>query len=216
MPIARRIRSLPMLYRSLERPFLVLCVLLVTCAGCTHRRVSLVVDPSVRLEERRERSVTEDPAVKGETPDGWLVPPAENAAAQQAPAKTAAGLQERSEDPKGSEIAEFVERFKNTKPPKIFQGELPPGASRAVDMQLTGPSGLAGSAQWIGTAAAMKVTIAVNASPLATGTAYRLGSNRGGCYLKVQTPIGGRATMAVTNTSNASVKVRIMLVATTL
>jgi len=186
---------------------LVLCVLLVTCAGCANRRVFPAIDPSARLEERRERSVTEDPAVKGETPDGWLVPPAESAAVQRAPG--------RSEDSEGSEIAEFVERFKNTKPPKIFQGELPPGASRAVDVQLTGPSGLTGSVQWIGTAAAMKVTIAVNASPLATGTAYRLGSNRGGCYLKAQTPVGGRATMAVTNTSNASVMVRIMLVATT-
>lgn len=173
-----------------------------------------MVDSSARLEERRERSVTEDPAVKGETPDGWLVPPIENVGIGQAPAKTAAKPQSRSEDPKGSEISEFVERFKNTKPPKIFQGELLPGASHAVDMQLTGPSGLAGSAQWIGTAAPMKVTIAVNASPLATGTAYTLGTNRGGSYLVAQTPVGGRATMAITNTSNTSVKVRIMLVAT--
>src|SRR5262249_23754250 len=120
----------------------------------------------------------------------------------------------RSEDPEGDEIAEFVARFKTTKPPQIFQGDLPPGVSRGVDMQLTGPSGLTGSAQWIGTADPIKVTIAVNGSPLTTGTAYRLGTNRGGFYLKVQTPVGGRATMAVTNTSNASVKVRIMLVAT--
>lgn len=173
-----------------------------------------MVEPSARLEERRERSVTEDPAVRGETPDGWLVP-AVSAGAQQATAKAASGGPERSEDPAGSEIAEFVERFHNTKPPEIFQGDLAPGASHAVDIQLTGPSGLAGSAQWIGTDAAMKVTIAVNASPLATGTAYRLGSNRGGCYLTAQTPVGGRATMAITNTSSASVTVRIMLVATT-
>ena len=193
--------------------FLVSCALLVVSAGCTHRRVSQVVDSSARLEERRERSVTEDPAVKGETPDGWLVPPVENPATRY-PAKTAGRPQERSEDPKGSEIAEFVERFKNTKPPKIFQGELPPGSSHAVDMLLTGPSGLSGSAQWIGSSAAMKVTIAVNASPLGSGKAYALGTNRGGSYLKVQTPVGGHATMAITNTSNASVKVRIMLVAT--
>ncbi len=189
-----------------KSPFLVLCVLLVTSADCTHRRVSPVVDSSGRLEERRERSVTEDPAVKGETPDGWLVPPV--AAPQPS---TATKRQEESRD---SEIAEFVERFKNTKAPRIFQGDLPPGASRGVDIQLAGPSDLAGSAQWIGTAAPMKVTIAVNASPLATGTAYRLGDSRGGSYVKAQTPVGGRATLAITNTSNVSVKVRIMLVAT--
>jgi hypothetical protein len=199
---------------SFEKPFLVLCAVLVICTGCTHRPVSAVVDSSARLEERRERSVTEDPAVKGETPDGWLVPATESTAVRQAPAKMAARTQERSEEPKGSEIAEFVERFKNTKALKIFQGELLPGTSRGVEVQLTGPSVLAGSVQWIGTAAAMKVTIAVNASPLATGTAYRLGTNRGGSYLTAQTPVGGRATMAVTNTSNANVRVRIMLMAT--
>lgn len=199
----------------LERPFLVLCALLVTCAGCTHRRVSPVVDSSARLEERRERSVTEDPAVKGETPDGWLVPPiADPATRQYPPAKSAAPPQRHLVDPNDPEIAEFVELFKNTKPPKIFQGDLPPGSSHAVDMLLTGPSGLTGSAQWIGSSAPMKVTIAVNALPLGSGKAYALGTNRGGSYLKVQTPVGGHATMAITNTSNASVKVRIMLVAT--
>ena len=152
--------------------------------------------------------------MKGETPDGWLVPATENAAVQRPSTEMAARRQERSEEPKDSQIAEFAERFKNTKAPKIFQGELPPGTSRGVELQLTGPSGLAGSAQWIGTAAAMKVTITVNASPLATGTAYRLGTNRGGSYLTAQTPVGGRATMAITNTSEASVKARIMLVAT--
>jgi hypothetical protein len=138
---------------------IILCALLVIWAGCTHRAVSAAVDSSARLEERRQRSVTEDPAVKGETPDGWLVPATENAAVRQA-----------SEETEDSEIAEFADRLKNTSAPKIFQGELLPGTSRAVVMQLPGPSGLAGSAQWIGTAAAMKVTIAVNGSPLTTGT----------------------------------------------
>jgi hypothetical protein len=188
------------------KPFLVLCALLATSADCAHRQVSPAVDPSARLEERRERSVTEDPAVKGETPDGWLVPPV-----AAPPPATATKRQEGSRD---SEIAEFVERFKSTKAPRIFQGDLPPGARRGVDIQLAGPSSLAGSVQWIGTAAPMKVTIAVNASPLAAGTSYRLGDSRGGSYVKAQTPVGGRATMSVTNTSNVSVKVRIMLVAT--
>jgi len=176
--------------------------------------VSPVVDSSVRLEERRERSVTEDPALKGETPDGWLVPPIADPATRPYPPPKAGSPPQKHLDPNDPEIAEFVERFKNTKPPKIFQGDLPPGSSRAVDMQLTGPSGLTGSAQWIGSSAPMKVTIAVNALPLGAGKAYALGANRGGSYLKVQTPVGGHAIMAITNTSNTSVKIRIMLVAT--
>ena len=205
----------PMSKDHLKTRFLVSSVLLVASAGCTHHRVSHGVDSSVRLEERRERSVTEDPAVRGETPDGWLVPPiADPATRQYPPAKAAAGPQKHHVDLNDPEIAEFVERFKKTKPPQIFQGDLLPGASHAVDIVLTGPSGLTGSAQWIGSSAPMKVTIAVNASPLGLGKAYALGTNRGGSYLKVQTPVGGHATMAITNTSNASVKVRIMLVAT--
>jgi hypothetical protein len=192
---------------------LVLCALCASATGC-HRRATHV-DPSARLEQRRERSVTEDPAVRGETPDGWLVPPiADPATRQYPPHKGATPPQKHVVDPNDPEIAEFVERFKNTKPPEIFQGELPPGTSHAVDIVLTGPSGLAGSAQWIGTSAPMQISIAVNASPLAAGKAYPLGSNRGGCFVKTQTPVGGHATMAITNTSNATVTVGIMLVAT--
>jgi hypothetical protein len=198
-----------------EKRLLFICVILVTCVGFSHQPASQVtVDPSARVEERRQRSVTEDPAVSGEFPNGWLVPNAEKAAVRHAPPEKAGVLQKPAEELEESEIAEFAELFKNTKAPKVLEAELPPGITRAVELQLAGPSGLAGSAQWIGTATALKVTIAVNGSPLVTGTAYRIGANGGGSHLRAQTPVGGHATIAVTNTSNVRVKVRILLVAT--
>lgn len=180
--------------------------------ACSHRRVSTpALDSSARLEERKQRSVTEDPAFKGETPDGWLVP-AESVPPRQAAQATA--VDPKSGEQQDSEIGEFAERLKNTKPPQIFQGELAPGASRTVGLQLIGPSGLVGKVQWIGTAAAMQVTMAFNASPLTSGTAYRVGTSAGGSYLKAQAPAAGRATLVVKNTSNANVRIRMLLVAT--
>jgi hypothetical protein len=194
---------------------LIFFLLLVTCTGCLHRSTSAPApDSSARLEERKQRSVTDDPAFNGDTPDGWLVANDVKVPAQQALIKGGARDQEQLQEPKDSEIAEFAEQFKNMKPPQIFQGELPPHRTRIADLQLTGPAGLTGSVQWIGTAAAMQVTMVVNASPLASGKTYRLGTQAGGSYVTAQTPVGGHATLMVTNPSNTSVKVRILLTAT--
>jgi hypothetical protein len=181
-----------------EKSLLVACIVLVTFAGhCDqHKRP----DPSVRLEEMRQRSVTEDPVVRGELPFDWLVSNPQNAGSP----------------PDAEEVAEFAEMFQNTTAPKVVEEELLPGATRIVELQLAGPSGLAGSAEWIGTAATLKVTLSVNGSPLAIGTAFSTGTNRGGSILHAQTPVGGPATIAVTNTSKTKVKVRILLLATAL
>jgi len=188
------------------KAFQLVCLILVTGVGCSHRTAPPVkVDPSVRIEERQQRSVTEDPAVMGDFPNDWVVPNTEKPGVRQEP----------RERPEESEIAEFAELFKNSKAPKVLEAELSPGSTRIVELQLGGPSGLAGSAQWIGTAEALKVTVAVNGAPLATGTGYRIGTNRGGSHLRAQTPVGGRASMTVTNTTSRRVKVRILLVATT-
>jgi hypothetical protein len=93
---------------------------------------------------------------------------------------------------------------------------LAPGATRTVDLQLAGPSGLVGSARWIGTADALKVTIALGGSTLVTGTPYHVETNRGGSYLRARTTGGGHATLSVTNTSGVTVRVRILFMATTL
>jgi hypothetical protein len=156
-------------------------------------------DRSVQVVERRQRSVTEDPAVKGDfLATGWQVADGNRTSPPQLP-------------PDEDEVAEFAELYQNTQAPKIIEEQLPPGATRSVDLQLTGPSDLSGSARWIGTANALKVIIALDSSLLTAGTAYRIGNNRGGSYLQTRTNRAGHATLAVTNTSGVTVRVRLLL-----
>ena len=184
--------------RCFAKSVLLLCIVLVTFAGHCHKHKH--ADPSVHLEEKRERSVMDDPAVRGELPFEWLF----------------GNPQPGTEPADQEDVAEFLETFKNSTAPKIVEIELLPGAMHVVELQLAGPSNLTGSAQWIGTASPLKVTISVNGSTLVTGTGTSTGKMRGESNLQAQTPIGGRSTMAVINTSNAKVKVRMLLLATAL
>ncbi len=160
------------------------------------------VAQSVHVKEMSQRSITEDRAAMGNFPNDWLV------------ADAGAHLPQTPSD--DSEIPEFIERFKNTRVPRIIEEDLAPGATRAVSLQLTGPSGLAGLAQWIGTTKPLGVTIALDGSTLVTGTTYHLGTDRGGSYLHAQAAAGGLATMSVTNRADVTVKVRIIFAATAL
>jgi len=152
------------------------------------------VEQSVQLDEMLQRSVTEDPAVMGDFPNGWLV------------ADAGADLPVRPPD----EVAEFSEIFQNVQAPPVVEEDLSPGATRTVSLQVPRPSGLVGSARWVGTISPLDVTIALDGSTLATGTAYHFGTNRGGSFLQTEAAVGGLATMSVTNTSDVTVKVRIV------
>jgi hypothetical protein len=179
----------------IEKPLLFACLALVTFTGhCDKHKTS---DRSVQVEEMRQRSVTEDPVVKGMFPFDWQ-----------------ANAQPAVEPP--DELPEFTEIFKDTSAPKVVEGDLLPGATRVVELSLTGPAGLSGSAQWIGTDDALKFTISVNGSTLATGKTFKSGAKRGGSNVHAQTPVGGPATLALKNTSKAKVKIRILLLATAL
>jgi hypothetical protein len=161
-------------------------------------------DRSVQTVEKRQRSITDDPAVSGKVAgNGWRVTDGEKTTPDQLP-------------PGEDEVAEFAELYKNTEAPKIVEEDLAPGATRTVGLQLTRPSALSGSARWIGTADALKVTIGLGASTLVTGKSYHVGTNRGGCYLGTSTSSGGHATLSVTNTSGGTVRVRILLMSTAL
>ena len=46
--------------------------------------------------------------------------------------------------------------------------DLAPGATRKVEVQLGGPSGLTGLVRWIGTTSPLKVTVSLAGSALAT------------------------------------------------
>jgi hypothetical protein len=180
--------------RRIDRFLLWICVSSVIVAGCAPST------PPAQVREMRQRSVTEDPAVRGDFSNDWLF------------ADAGAGLPQPP--PNDLELPEFIELFKNTQTPGLVEDDLSPGATRTVSLQVPGPFGLAGSARWIGTISPLKVTIALDGSTLATGTAYHFGLNRGGSYLRTQTTSGGLASMSVTNTSAVTVKVRIVFMAT--
>jgi hypothetical protein len=158
-------------------------------------------DRSVQVVERRQRPVTNDPALTGDFPkNGWQVADGNRTSPPQLP-------------PGEDEVAEFAELYKNTQAPKVLEEQLTPGATSSVDLQLTGPSDLSGSARWIGTTNALKVIIALDGSPLTAGTAYRIGNKKGGSYLQTRTNRAGHATLSVTNTSGVTVRARILLMA---
>ena len=158
-------------------------------------------DQSVRVTEKHQPSVVKDPAVKGEISNGWLVPGAGPSLPQATPTE--------------SDLLEWVKLFKNTQAPQVFEEDLSPGTTRSVQLKIPGPSGLFGSARWVGTISRpLAVRIALNGLTLTTGTAYHVGRNRGGSFLQARTTAGGLATMSVTNTSASTIKVRIVFTAT--
>jgi hypothetical protein len=167
-----------------------------SAVGTVHVSVRQV-EESAQVEERLQRSITEDPAAMGNFPNGWLVTPTTDVPMR---------------PPEEGEIGEFTEQYDTHKVlfAPLVEEDLPPGATRTVELQLVRPSGLTGSARWVGTISPLDVTIALDGSTLATGTAYHFGANRGGSLLSAQTTKGGRVTMSVVNTSDVTVKVRIV------
>jgi hypothetical protein len=158
-------------------------------------------DQSVHVTEKHQPSVAKDPAVKGEISNGWLVP--------------GAGASLPQPTPTQSDLLEWVKLFKNTQAPRVVEEDLSPGTTRSVQLQIAGPSGLFGSARWVGTISRpLAVRIALNGSTLTTGAAYHVGRNRGGSFLQTRTTASGLATMSVTNTSASTIKVRIIFTAT--
>ncbi len=164
-----------------------------------------LLDASADVEERRQRSVTEDPMAMGNFPKDWLI------------ASAGAGLPgppAEGEDPDDEpEFGEFVERFEGLKIPEVVQEELQPGATRSITLAINAPSGLAALAQWIGTTSPLQVIITLDGAPLATGSTYSMGQDRGGSYLSTRTSAGGEAGLSVTNTTDVAVTVRMSFAA---
>lgn len=173
-------------------------LLLVALAGCPRATPPVKIDPSAQVVEVRQLAVTEDPAVRGDFPPGWRVE---------------TGMDLPNPPPEASEIPEFLEIFGTTQAPPVVEEELSPGATRTVQLQVAGPTGISGSARWIGTSSPLQVAIALDGSTLTTGTPYQVGTNRGGSYLQAKTTAGGLATVSVTNTSPVTAKVRIVFTA---
>lgn len=158
-----------------------------------------VVDSSAQVNERLQRSVTDDPAFLGQFPPTFGIPDA------------GAGLP-ASPDGSEHEFVEFEERFKQARSPGAFEDELPAGESRTLDVPIGGPSGLAVSARWIGTSEPLEVTLSLDGTELATAKTHTMGPTRGGAYANVATDTGGLASATVKNTSGETVRIRIVFI----
>ena len=156
-------------------------------------------DSSAQVNERLQRSVTDDPAFLGQFPPVFGIPDA------------GAGLP-ASPDGSEEEFKEFQERFRNARSPGAFEDELPPGESRTVSIAIGGPSGLAISARWIGTSDPLEVTLSLDGTVLATAKTHTMGSARGGAYANAPTDTGGLASAAIKNTSSETVRIRLVFI----
>ena len=153
-------------------------------------------DKSAQVIEVHQRPVTDDPAVSGRLDHGWTVPRHPKTPPQPPDVDPHEGA---------------FQDLRNVKFAPQVELTLAPGATREVELQVTGASVLLASVRWEGTAGPLSAALSLNGSPLATGGSHRLGENRGGATLSARTTAGGRATLAVTNTSGVQVTVKLTL-----
>lgn len=155
----------------------------------TRVTVSPPVEESARVVERAQPSVRDDPAVTGDFPNGWtLGPPVDEI-----------GAGEEEEEESEFEFAPLTEL------------DLAPGATGEIEFEVFQRSGLAGSVRWIGTLSPLTVTLLLDNETLSTGRTYSFGKDRGGSYLEGLAETPGIARLAVVNTTNVTVKVRLAL-----
>jgi hypothetical protein len=155
---------------------------------------------AARITEVRQRPITDDPAVKGYLENTWTL----KAPAEMPPQPPRVASTEDEGDGAFALLSEV--QFA-----PVVEAQLSPGARREVELQVSGPSVLLGAVRWIGTISPLNVSLLLNGSSLATGTSHSFAENRGGSILKARTTGGGHATLSVTNTSGATVTVRIVL-----
>jgi hypothetical protein len=153
-------------------------------------------EPSAQVVEVRQPSVMHNPAVSRNFPTTWRTPP---------PPEMPPRPPEVRRD-QGSFALHSAVQFA-----PVVEVQLSPGAMRAVELQVGGPSVLLGSARWIGTTSPLNVHLALDGATLATGTNRNSTDNRGRSVLTARTTGAGHATLSVTNTSRATVMVQIIL-----
>jgi hypothetical protein len=147
-----------------------------------------------RVTEMRQPAATDNAAVSGKFPSQFDIG--------------------RRPEFRGAESAqpegEAEERFDIQFAPTV-ERDLARGATAQLVMRVPARAGLAGTARWIGTSAALRVGLSLNGTSLASGQNYGLGANRGGSNVSAVAKTGGEAALTLRNTSNVPVKVRLSL-----
>jgi hypothetical protein len=153
-----------------------------------------LVDASAQVIEVRQRSILEDPSVSGNLAAGWELP----RPAQQPP-----------QPPGISPTKGAFALLSQVQFAPLVEEQLAAGATRVVEVQLTGAAVLMAVARWEGTSDPLAAVVALDGASIATGSAHRFATNRGGSIVTTRTAAGGRASFSVTNTSPVAVTVRI-------
>jgi hypothetical protein len=93
----------------------------------------------------------------------------------------------------------------------VVETQLSPAASRRVELQILRPSIVLGSVRWIGTNSQLDTRLLLDGSLLSRGSSHVLLDNRGVASFTQTISRAGRTTLQVTNTSAATIKVRLIL-----
>ena len=156
-------------------------------------RVRIAVRPTETsgdvTEIRQHFRAADDPAVLGRFPANWTV----------GPAPDPADLTNEPEERTGVSFAPIVEE------------DLPPGATRELELALSGPSGVTGSVRWSGTVAPLDVFLTADGAQAVPGKPYSYGTDRGGSYLESFASEGGTVKLIVSNPTDVDVRIKMAL-----
>jgi hypothetical protein len=160
---------------------------------------------TARIAEVRQRPLTDDPALSGRREHNWTlaVPP-------EMPSRPPRDDRDDPDGPDDRDTGAF-ELLPRVQFAPAVEAQLSPGATREVELQISNPSVLMATVRWIGTTSPLDVSLLLDGTILATGTNQSRSDNKGQSTLNVRTTGGGRATVTVTNTSGATVNVKIVL-----
>lgn len=149
------------------------------------------------VTESDQHPVRDDPAVNGQFVDSWSV-----TVPHGMPLQPAALVEP------GEGAFDLLPKVQFA---PVVETQLSPGASHHVQLPVDSPSALLGKVRWIGTDGQLETRLSLNGSTLTTGTGYSFSGSRGGSSVTSRITAGGDVRLTVTNTSGATVKVKMVL-----
>jgi hypothetical protein len=148
----------------------------------------------------RAQAASRDPVVAAPLERRWLL---------ELPAGTPKTMA-RVEDEEEREDTGAYAQLGATKFARLVE-ELAPGGKRDVVLDVAASSVLLGSVQWIGTNDPLELTVFLNGAKVAAGMATRGSDDRGRVTVTVLATAAGRATLSVTNSTENTARVQLVL-----
>jgi hypothetical protein len=169
----------------------------------------VLVPPSLSQEARPAGAARQiimqpagrDPAVAGQLERRWLL---------ELPAGTPRTTA-RVEDEEEREDSGAYAQLGATKFAPVIEEELAPRGKRDVALDVAASSVLLGSVQWIGSNDPLELTLSLNGAKLAAGMAIRGSDNRGRVTVTALATAAGQATLSVSNPTENTARVQLVL-----